>query len=141
MAMLAHRLRSARRAKDLCQTEVADKVGVKQGYISRLERGEKKPSVELLSRLAALYGVSESYLLGHATHEEPAPYRPKTYRPVVDRDTPPGLRELAADSALMDSLAVTPAEWQTLASIALPSPIDKSGYVQLLTTIRGISRG
>ena len=105
-----------------------------------LERGENKPSVELLSRLAAMCGVSESYLLGHETNEESAHYGARTFRPAIESNTPPGLREFVADSALMESLAVTPAEWPTLASIALPSLIDKSGYVQLLATLRGVSR-
>ena len=136
--MLSQRLRAARLAKDLRQTEVAEALGVQQGFISRLERGEKKPSVEMLSRLAALYGVSETHLLGHKANEDPGPYGESAV--VVDTTTPVGLRELAADTALMASLEITPAEWLALGSIALPSPTDKGGYVQLLATIRGISR-
>lgn len=139
--MLPNRLRVARRAKDLRQSEVAAALGVQQGFISKLERGEKSPSVEMLTRLASLYGVTESYLLGKSTKEESAEYAAPGNLIATDTDTPRGLRELASDAALVETLKITPSEWLALGSIALPSPTDKAGYVQLLATIRGIARG
>ncbi|MBK1723831.1 helix-turn-helix domain-containing protein [Thiocystis violacea] len=138
--MLHTRLKSARQAKGLKQKEVSDALGIAQGFVSRLENGDKKPSVEMLARLAELYGVSESYLIGHQLADDQGEYSPAAERLLADPGTPAGLRELAADSALLATLEITSAEWLALRSIELPKPAAKSGYVQLLTTIRGISR-
>jgi len=139
--MLHNRLKAARQAKGLKQIDVSKALDIAQGFISRLETGEKKPSTTLLAELAKLYGVSQDYLNGNQTAgDERSDYRAAVERVLVDPSTPPGLRELAADSALLKTLEITPAEWRALRSIELPHPTGKSGYVQLLSTIRGISR-
>jgi hypothetical protein len=51
-----------------------------------------------------------------------------------------GLAALAADDVLLSVLEITPDEWVALRTIALPGSTDKAGYVQLLATIRGITR-
>jgi len=133
--MFQQRLKSARKAQALSQAEVAVALGVPQTFISKLELGKKKPSVETLTKLAAIYKVRVADLLGEddeeARHAGPA---------ALDRHAPQGLWDLAEDEALHTALAISPAEWLALASIALPSPTDKEGYVQLLETIRRISR-
>jgi transcriptional regulator with XRE-family HTH domain len=137
--MLSQRIKAARIAKGLTQAEAAKTLGVGQKYISKLELGDKRPSVEMLAKLAQLYGVSESYLLGSRVAEHCAEYNGAT--PPDDNQTPQGLRDLAADEALVESLKITPAEWLALNSLLLPTPTDKAGYVQLLATIRGVTRG
>lgn len=136
--MLAQRLKAARLAKGLNQTEAANALGVGQRFVSKLENGERRPSVETLAKLAKLYGVSETHLLGHQANEHRAEYNGSA--PSGDHSTPQGLQDLAADTALVEALNITPAEWLALNSVALPTPTDKAGYVQLLTTIRGIAR-
>jgi len=46
---------------------------------------------------------------------------------------------LAADTAVTESLGITPAEWLQLASVNLPRTVTKEGYLQLLITLRAIS--
>ncbi|EXJ13879.1 hypothetical protein D779_3242 [Imhoffiella purpurea] len=95
----------------------------------------------MLSKMASLYGVTETALLGHQIKDEDgADYRAVAERLLGDPEMPAGLHELAADQALMATLAITSAEWEALGSIKLPHATDKIGYLQLLATIRGISR-
>lgn len=137
--MLHNRLKAARQAKGLTQQEVAEALGIAQGFVSRLERGEKRPNVALLTQLANLYGVTETQLIGSEVEDERAVYV-AIGRMLADPGTPQGLRELAEDKALLTTLGITLEEWLALRSVALPHPTDKGGYVQLLATIRGISQ-
>lgn len=59
---LARRLRDARRAIGLTQQEAADKLNVSRRAVSEWETGVRQPHVALPA-LAALYGVSTSFLL------------------------------------------------------------------------------
>jgi DNA-binding XRE family transcriptional regulator len=56
-------LQKARHRRKLTQTALAEKVGVHKITISRLERGDRQPSMELLHRLAKVLKVKVSDLL------------------------------------------------------------------------------
>jgi len=59
------RLRAARRARGLTQRDLQS-AGVTFGYICRIERGTRTPSVEVIRRLAHELGVSAVWLeTGH----------------------------------------------------------------------------
>jgi transcriptional regulator with XRE-family HTH domain len=134
--MLQNRIKSARVALGLSQEEAAKALDIGQSYLSKIERGDKRPNVELLSQMARLYGVTESHLLGRpgAGTED----LPTTQEGVITDDaTPPGLRALAADRSMVEALEIDADEWRVLRSIDLPS-VSKGGYVQLLSTIRGV---
>ena len=47
-------IRALRKAKGLRQTDLAQAVGVSQPVITKLERGERKPSVKVAKRIAAV---------------------------------------------------------------------------------------
>jgi len=51
-------LAKARRTLGLTQGELANKVGVSQAYISRLEGGEANPTLERIGSLLAILGLS-----------------------------------------------------------------------------------
>lgn len=53
-----------RKAKDWTQGELAQRLKVKQGTISQWEQGERSPSLLSLRKIACLFGVTVSYLLG-----------------------------------------------------------------------------
>jgi transcriptional regulator with XRE-family HTH domain len=57
------RLQRARRRRALTQLALARKVGVHVITISRLERGDRQPSMALLQRLAKALGVPVARLL------------------------------------------------------------------------------
>lgn len=52
------RLRKLRESAGLSCNELARRVGVDGGFISRLERGERCPSLETARKLARALGVS-----------------------------------------------------------------------------------
>lgn len=69
-AVLGARLRAAREARGMTQTDLADgRVSV--GYVSRIERGERRPTAAVLAGLVELLGVSLDDLL----HDERADAR------------------------------------------------------------------
>ena len=57
------RLKAARTAKALSQVELAAKVGIHLTNISRYERGENKPTTEVLSKMADVLDVTTDYLM------------------------------------------------------------------------------
>ena len=62
---LGVRLRDARRRARLTQSDLAF-AGCSAGYISRIEAGDRVPSLQILRRLAERLGVSEDFLVsGH----------------------------------------------------------------------------
>ena len=61
---LSDKLRQSRQARKLSQDKLADLIGVSQPYIAELERGLKRPSVEVLVKLCGVLGCSADFLLG-----------------------------------------------------------------------------
>jgi transcriptional regulator with XRE-family HTH domain len=61
--MLA-RLRQARRSAGLTQEEVAKRLGARQAFVSKVERGERRIDPVELARFAALYGKPLVWFLG-----------------------------------------------------------------------------
>jgi transcriptional regulator with XRE-family HTH domain len=138
------RLKSARVSKGLRQEEVASELGFSQAYLSRIESGDKGVTPEMLSRLAALYEVSESFLSGDeqpGTDARAPTALPLRQQILADDTAAPGLRALAADEVLVAALAITPEEWHNLKGCDLSFQASKSGYVMLLTTLRAMVRG
>ena len=60
---LGDRLSRLRRARGWTQRELARRLGVRAAEISKLEKGIRRPRVELVPRLAEMFGVSSDYLL------------------------------------------------------------------------------
>ena len=56
-------LKGARLRRELTQAQLAEKVGVHKMTISRLERGDRQPSMRMLQRLAKALGVPVTALL------------------------------------------------------------------------------
>lgn len=57
-------LKDLREQKGLSQAELANIVGVSQGVISQYERGDRKPTNEIHSKLSKALGVSMDELMG-----------------------------------------------------------------------------
>jgi transcriptional regulator with XRE-family HTH domain len=70
--MYHHALRLIRVFHDMNQADVADKLGLSKSYISELEQGRKKPSIEVLEKYAALFRIPLSSLLLFAERAEKA---------------------------------------------------------------------
>lgn len=65
---LLKRLEEARKKAGLKQTEVAERLGKPQSYISKIESGERKVSFTELEDLSKVYSVSLTYF--ETTQEE-----------------------------------------------------------------------
>jgi transcriptional regulator with XRE-family HTH domain len=63
---VGRRLRELR-GFDTSQAELANSIGVAQGHISAIERGQKEPSATILLRIARLYGKTVDWLLTGVT--------------------------------------------------------------------------
>ena len=64
MIYLSEQLRALRRARDLTQEEVASALHVSPQSVSKWERGESYPDIELLPALANFYETSVDALIG-----------------------------------------------------------------------------
>ena len=60
---LGERLKTARKDKKISQQALAELANVHYTNIGRYERGDAKPSFEVLSRLAQTLGISPDYLM------------------------------------------------------------------------------
>ena len=64
MTIFTERLKELRLKKGLTQTELGEKVGVKQNTFTNWEKGKREPSFENLIKLADLLEVSLDCLFG-----------------------------------------------------------------------------
>jgi transcriptional regulator with XRE-family HTH domain len=64
--------RIVRARGSLSQRQLAKSVGVSAAYISRIERGERVPTLQLLERIAGVLGVDLSWLRGKESASAPA---------------------------------------------------------------------
>ncbi len=62
--MLNQRIRELRTARKLNQVELAKLLGVSKQSVSNWENDNIQPSIEMLIKIAKLFGVSTDYLLG-----------------------------------------------------------------------------
>ena len=65
------RLLAQRNRKNLSGGQVATYLGITPTHVSNMEKGKRRPSLELLARLARYFGCSTDYLLGLT--EDPSP--------------------------------------------------------------------
>jgi transcriptional regulator with XRE-family HTH domain len=131
------KFKAARQAVNLTQKEAAAALNIYQSFLSRLESGAKHPNVKLLSQMAKLYGVTESDLISADLPTQPV--ASANTMQTSNSSALLGLQELAADKALVNALQMTNEEWRMLLCLDL-SGVTKDGYIQLLTTIRGVSK-
>jgi len=64
MSKMGNRIRELRTNMSLSQEQLADKLGVTKQAISQMERGVRKPSMEMLDALCDFFNVSADYLRG-----------------------------------------------------------------------------
>ena len=71
--MLSTRIAILRISKGWSQAELAQRIGVSASAIGMYEQCRREPSLDLVVRLARLFGVTTDYLLtGEAALSEPA---------------------------------------------------------------------
>ncbi len=60
---IGKQIRKYRRAKDITQEQLAEKIGVSLAWIGRVERGSTFPTVQLLIRIAQVLRVKVNDLI------------------------------------------------------------------------------
>lgn len=60
---IAEKIRSIRKEKGMSQEELAFKAGLNRAYVGYIERGERKPTVDTLAKLAKSLKVKLSELI------------------------------------------------------------------------------
>ncbi len=62
MKRFGEKLRLLRKQDGLSQAQVADRLGVNQSHVARIEKG-LKPSVDLILKIADIFGVTTDQLM------------------------------------------------------------------------------
>ena len=62
--LIGERIKEAREKKGLSQRALADKLGVAQPYICAMEKGLRRPNLDMVAALSEVLGASADYLLG-----------------------------------------------------------------------------
>lgn len=68
--IIAERLKAAREKQGWNQSQLALKLGITASSTNQYEAGTKKPSTEILLKIAGELGVSTDYLLGASDDEK-----------------------------------------------------------------------
>ena len=63
MLPVAEKIRSLRQSRNITQTDLLDALGVSFQSVSRWERGQAYPDIELIPKIAAYFGVTTDALL------------------------------------------------------------------------------
>ena len=102
---IAERMKAFRKSSGLSQANIACFLGVDQSLISKAEKGERSLSVEMLEKLAALYGVSMQ-----AFEEETSPVNPLKFAlragelTTADMEAVSAINRIALNSEFMAGL-------------------------------------
>lgn len=71
MSSFSERLKELRLENRLTQEELAEKFYLNKSSISRYERGQQVPELELLKKIADYFGVGTDFLLGKSNIRNP----------------------------------------------------------------------
>ena len=64
MSGFSEKLRALRRRQKMTQADLAAELGISKSAVSMYERGNREPELALLEKMADLFGVSVSVMLG-----------------------------------------------------------------------------
>jgi transcriptional regulator with XRE-family HTH domain len=72
-ALFGRVVRDRRIAAGLSQEKLAEKAGIHPTYVSLLERGKRKPTLDVADRIANALNVSVARLIENAQHHNRSP--------------------------------------------------------------------
>lgn len=67
---LGKAIKALRKKKDLSQGEFSNRIGITQSYLSGIEKGHKKPSIEVVESIAKSIGVPLAVLFWFTLEEK-----------------------------------------------------------------------
>lgn len=65
----ATRLNALRKTQGMTQEEMAEALNISLEHLSKMERGKRKPSIDLIVAMACYFHVSSDYLLTGKNHD------------------------------------------------------------------------
>lgn len=73
--LIGLRIKQLRRARELSQEELSEKVGISSKYLSSIERGKENPTLDTFIRLALALNVEISELFNYMHEKSPGELR------------------------------------------------------------------
>lgn len=67
--IIGERIKSARKACNMTQENLAEKMGISIAFLSRIERGSSQINLKRLSQICAILGTTEGYLLNGVSNQ------------------------------------------------------------------------
>jgi transcriptional regulator with XRE-family HTH domain len=132
VSAFGERLRAAREARGLTLDQLSVSVGVSKAHLSRLESGDRQPSVGILVEVAAALGTRVSVLLG----EDVAGAALATFAPDAPRLAAAGL-EIAPGSGFPGSRALEALRVHVPCDREPPAPAHHHGE-EWIYVLRGV---
>jgi transcriptional regulator with XRE-family HTH domain len=132
VSALGGRLRAAREARGLTLDQLSASVSVSKAHLSRLESGDRQPSVGILVEVAAALGTRVSVLLGEDAAGAPL----ATFAPDAPRIAAAGL-EIAPVSGFPGSRALEALRVHVPRDRQLPAPASHRGE-EWIYVLRGV---
>jgi transcriptional regulator with XRE-family HTH domain len=132
VSALGDRLRAAREGRGLTLEQLSASVGVSKAHLSRLESGDRQPSVGILVEVAAALGTRVSVLLGEDGTGAPL----ATFAPDAPRHIAAGL-EIASSSGFPESRVIEALRVHVPVDREPPAPARHRGE-EWLYVLRGI---
>jgi len=103
--LVGERFKKLREESGLTQGQIAEYLGVNQSYISRYEKNERKLSVDLLEKLANLFGCSIEYFTSSDSQYSPLPFALRAASITAeDLETVAALNKIALNLREMENL-------------------------------------
>ncbi len=125
MSILSERLRYLRKKHKLTQKQVAEYLGITESGYGYYEQGRNQPSLETLSKLAAKFNVSVSYLTGETDDPNPVKNNLPELTPKDERDIAKQLEKILesmdSDTALAFDGEPLDDETKELVKVAIES--------------------
>ena len=134
-------IRKRRIEMQMTQYEVAQKLDVSQNFVTYLEKGQRKPTNDMIRRIAGVLSLSMDTLYMDAHPDLPEFLRYDKVEKKLFKQLPPALEKLKSDRALRSRHGITDEEVQQLATMRLRGEIKNAeDYVFLLMSIRQVLR-
>ncbi len=133
-AALSRKIKALRHAHGLSLDELARRAGVSKGTLVEIERGEANPSIAVLCRVAAAFGVSVADIVD--VTETPVPVALVDEAPVLWRGPKGGTATLLVGTSGPDMIELW--KWVMAPGEVFESPGHPPGTLELLYVERGV---
>ena len=129
-------LKTHREALGLTQRSLAQKLGIEASHVSFIESGRRKPSLQLVGRMADALGLDRQELLVLAHPEANALLTATNSAP--PKPTTASWQRFIKDHALLARYHVTTRELHVLEHLSLLATLSAKEFLAILTLIRDI---